>query len=60
MSKDSAEFTLDKATRQKLHKLLKNNPNFGDKVMAVKLVQDTTKCGLSNAKAYIDAMIAEL
>ena len=60
MSKDSAEFTLDKATKQKLRKLLNNNPNFDAKVMAIKLMQEITKCGLSNAKAYVDAMITEL
>ncbi len=60
MIKNSAEFTLDEATKQKLRKLLKNNPNIGGKVMAVKLVQDATKCGLGNAKAYVDAMITEL
>ena len=60
MSKDSAEFTLDKATKQRLRKLLGNDPDFGAKDMVIKLVQETTRCGLGNAKAYVDAMITKL
>lgn len=37
----------------------KNNPNYGGKIMAIKLVQETTKCGLGNAKAYVDALTAD-